>query len=174
MVLVMNIVLPPKSPRFRLRKGLNNAGASLRAPARGRSGGWVSGRADGWRWRRRCCRGPLRGRESPLGARGAPIRRGRGAVRTRWRSGSWWARSRRMALIAAQARVALFCPPLPPSPVCLTGGIWYLVAKYTAACATNKRFHDVHGPRWHGWSRNSHKYRAVNPLTHVVLVSGLY
>ena len=44
-----------------------------------------------------------------------------GAVRTRWRSGSWRARLRRVALVTAQVRVALFCsPPLPPSPVCLT------------------------------------------------------
>jgi len=83
--------------------------------AQGRSGGWVG--AGGRLWRRRCCRGPLRGRGSPLGARGAPIRRGCGAVRTRWRSGSWRARSRRAALIAAQARVI----PYPASANCPLG-----------------------------------------------------
>jgi len=68
----------------------------------------------------------LRGRELPLGARGAPTRQGCGAVRTRWRSGSWLARSRRVALIAAQARVALSCfsPPSPSVPRLLDG--WHL------------------------------------------------
>ena len=51
-----------------------------------------------------------------------------GAVRTRWRSGSWRARSRRVALIAAQARIASFCsyPPFlrPPSVWLMALGTW--------------------------------------------------
>ena len=98
MALVISTVLPPKSPRTRLRKALHDSGESLRAFAQAAAGGrW---------WWRRCFSRPSfleAGSRRWLGAREASIRRGCGAVRTRWRSGSWRARSRREGLIASTA-----------------------------------------------------------------------
>ena len=107
-----------------------------------------------------CARGLLSGGAAALSAFAGAVAAG-GRARDAWRS--------------SQLRHVLLCFAPPPSSVlCLTEGAWHMATKYTAACATNKRLHDAHGQRWHGLSRNSNWCRAINPLFHVVLVSGLY